>query len=106
LLKARGRKPTALVVANVNAAIGVLRAAHAHGIRVPDELSVVALHDVWFAEYSVPQLTVVRMPLYEMGYHGIRDLHHQMEGHQPAARKIVEPGPALVVRQSTASPPG
>jgi hypothetical protein len=41
-----------------------------------------------------------------MGYHGIRDLHHQMEGHQPTARRIVEPGPALVVRQSTAPPPG
>jgi hypothetical protein len=44
------------------------------------------------------------MPLYEMGYHSIRDLHHQMEGNPPVARRIVEPAPALIVRQSTAPP--
>jgi LacI family transcriptional regulator len=105
LLTGPGRRPTALVVANVNAAIGVLRAARDLGIRVPEGLSVVALHDVWFAEYSEPQLTVVRMPLYEMGYHGIRDLHRQMDGEEPMARQIVEPAPEVVVRHSTAPPP-
>lgn len=94
-------RPTAVVVSNVNAAIGALSAAREHGIRIPEDLSVVAVHDVWFAEYAQPRLTVVRMPLYEMGYHGILDLHRAMEGQAPGERRIVDPAPELVVREST-----
>lgn len=94
-------RPTALVVSNVNAAIGAMSAARALGVRVPEDLSIVALHDVWFVAYTEPKLTVVRMPLYEMGYHGILDLHTYMEGQEPGARKIVDPAPELVVREST-----
>lgn len=94
-------RPTALVVSNVNAAIGALSAARERGIRIPEDLSVVAVHDVWFADYAQPRLTVVRMPLYEMGYHGILDLHRAMEGQAPGERRIVDPAPELVVREST-----
>jgi LacI family transcriptional regulator len=98
-------RPTALVVANVNAALGVLGAARQLGVSVPGDVSVVALHDVWFAEYSEPRLTVVRLPLYEMGQHGIRDLSAQLNGQTPLARRIVDPAPELVRRESTAKPP-
>lgn len=94
-------RPTALVVANVNAAIGAMSAAREHGIRIPDDLSIVGVHDVWFAAYTEPKLTVVRMPLYEMGYHGILDLHRCMEGEAPGERRIVEPVPELILREST-----
>ncbi len=94
-------RPTAVVVSNVNAAIGALSAAREHGIRIPEDLSVIAVHDVWFAEYAQPRLTVVRMPLYEMGYHGILDLHRAMEGQAPGERRITDPAPELVVREST-----
>lgn len=94
-------RPSALVVANVNAAIGVLRAARESGVRVPDDLSVIAIHDVWFTEFAAPRLTVVRLPLYEMGYHGILDLHGVMAGGVAGERRIVDPPPELVVREST-----
>ncbi|MBB5791695.1 LacI family DNA-binding transcriptional regulator [Jiangella mangrovi] len=97
-----GERPTALLVANVNAAIGVLGAARELDVAVPGDVSVVALHDVWFAEYSEPGLTVVRLPLYEMGYHGIHDLHRRVSGEPAGARRIVDPAPRLVVRGSTA----
>lgn len=96
-------RPTGLVVGNVNAALGVLRAARELSIAVPADLSVVALHDVWFAEFSEPRLTVVQLPLYEMGYHGIRDLHGLMQGKPATARLVDEPAPVLVVRESTAA---
>jgi LacI family transcriptional regulator len=98
-------RPTALVVANVNAALGVLAAARQLSIPVPHDVSVVALHDVWFAEYSAPRLTVVRLPLYEMGHHGIRDLYARMQGEAPRARRVADPPPTLTVRESTAAPP-
>lgn len=97
-----GERPTALLVANVNAAIGVLGAARELGVSVPRDVSVAALHDVWFAEYSEPELTVVRLPLYEMGYHAIHDLHRRVSGEPAGARRITDPAPRLVVRGSTA----
>lgn len=100
-LLASDQRPTAIVVANVMAAIGALSTARELGVSVPDELSVIAIHDVWFAEFAQPRLTVVRMPLYELGYHGILDLHRHMEGHPPGERKIVDPAPELIVREST-----
>lgn len=94
-------RPTALVVANVNAAIGALSAARLLNVRVPEDVSVIAVHDVWFAEFTQPRLTVVRMPLYEMGYHGILDLHRVMAGEPPGERMIADPAPELIEREST-----
>jgi LacI family transcriptional regulator len=51
LLRGRSR-PTAVFVATVRAAFGALAAARAEGLRVPDELSLVAVHDTWTAEHT------------------------------------------------------
>ncbi len=52
---------------NVVSAVGALRQIKSAGLRVPDNLSVIAIHDLQFApDISVP-LTVVAMPLSEMG---------------------------------------
>jgi DNA-binding LacI/PurR family transcriptional regulator len=64
-------RPTGVVVANVASAIGALSAAQAAGVRIPDDLSVISVHDNNLAEYASPPLTVVRMPLYELGRRGI-----------------------------------
>ena len=48
-------------------AIGVIRAAREHGRRVPDDLSVVCLHESPVAEYFDPPLTTVALPLEELG---------------------------------------
>ena len=52
--------PTAVVVANVNAAHGALREARRLGLRVPEDLSIVAMHDAWTAENAWPPLTTVQ----------------------------------------------
>ena len=58
---------TAVVVASVVSAIGVLAKARELGIAVPADLSVVAVHDIPLADYLSPPLTVVKMPLAELG---------------------------------------
>lgn len=97
-------RPTAIVVANVNAAVGVLTAARASGLRVPDDLSVVALHDAWLSAHTDPALTTVATPLYEVGRHGVQLLIDRLAG--GAARDVVvdDPQPTLVIRESTAPP--
>lgn len=104
LMRARPR-PTAVLVANINAAFGVLGAARELGISVPGELSVIAIHDDWVAGYTSPPLTTVRMPLYELGRAAVRALMGVLDGGKAADLVVADPAPELVKRATT-GPPG
>ena len=94
--------PTALVVANLNAALGVLAEIHARDLRVPGDISIVAMHDVWYADATWPPITTVRMPLSELGAAAVVAL---MDGASGVTHTVLDsPAPQLVVRQSTAAP--
>lgn len=101
-LVATGSPPTAVFVANLNAAIGLLGEARARGVAVPEDLSVVALHDAWTAESTWPALTTVRMPLYELGRRSVEALHLALQGAAPGEVRVDKPLPQLFVRESTA----
>jgi LacI family transcriptional regulator len=94
-------RPTAIVVANVNAAFGALRAARSLGIDIPGRLSIVALHDVWTAEHTWRPLTCVRMPLYELGKEAVQALMNRLSGNSPIEVVITQPEPRLIRREST-----
>lgn len=98
-------RPTAVIVANVNAAIGALLGARELGLRVPGAVSVIAIHDTWVGAFSSPPLTVVRMPLYELGKAGVEALRGRLGGARPSDLTITDPEPVLVHRASTAPPP-
>ncbi|WP_114558809.1 LacI family DNA-binding transcriptional regulator [Desertihabitans aurantiacus] len=105
LILSRPGPPTALVVANVNAAFGVLLEAREMGVDVPGALSVVAVHDVWEADIPVPALTTVRMPMVELGATAVGELLARISG-GPARHLVVDdPAPVVVRRGSTAPPP-
>jgi DNA-binding LacI/PurR family transcriptional regulator len=90
-------------VANVTSAIGVLSALQAHGLRVPGEVSVVAVHDLPLAAHLVPPLTTVRMPLQALGARATELLLSVPADHP--VEEVVRDPIELVVRRSTASPP-
>lgn len=97
-------RPTGVMVANVNGAIGALTALRRLGVAVPSEISVVAYHDEWIAEHTWPALTTVKMPYDEVGRHAVRSLIDQLGG-KPAQDIVVrEPAPQLILRSSTAPP--
>ena len=98
-----GTPPTALVVANVNAAIGALREARRLGLTVPDDLSIISIHDAWTAENTWPPLTAVKMPMYELGRTATALLCRQLDGHPVDDHVVVDPPPQLIVRESTRS---
>ncbi len=89
---------TAVVVANDQMALGVLRAATERGIRVPDRLSVVGFDDVDDAQNYSPALTTVRQPFDELGRRAVAAV---LDDAEPGSREVV-PAP-LIVRASTAS---
>lgn len=104
LLDGSARRPSGIVVANVMAAIGALGEARRLGVAVPEQFSMVAIHDTWFAEHTSPPLTAVRLPLAALGRQGVEMLLRLIEGGEPQSIVITDP-PRLVARASTA-PPG
>ncbi len=66
-LLAHPNPPTAIFALNDRMAIGVVRAATARGMRVPEQLSVVGFDDIALATLLTPQLTTVRQPGYLLG---------------------------------------
>lgn len=102
LLHLRGPLPSAVVVANLNAALGVLAAIHSRGLRVPADVSIVALHDVWYADATWPPITTVRMPLRELGAAAVVRVVDRGAGVTHTTVRL--PAPVLMVRQSTSVP--
>jgi LacI family transcriptional regulator, galactose operon repressor len=104
LLLQRLPRVTALFVHNDTMAIGVLGALAAAGLRVPADMAVVGCDDVPFAEYLVPPLTTVHVPLAEAGEHAVDLLLRAIRGEQPPQRPVRLPV-GLVVRASCGTHP-
>jgi LacI family transcriptional regulator len=96
------QRPTAVLVANIAAAIGTLSTAAKAGVKVPDELSVVAVHDLPLAAYLQPALTTVRTPLRKLGERAIELLASTAPG--APIEEVVSGSLELVARSSTAPP--
>lgn len=102
----RRRRPTALVTASLNAAIGALRAAHEAVVAVPSGLSIVTIQDAWMAQYTVPTLTTVAMPMRQAGARAATMLLDHLGGEPLTDELVSDPPPELIARESTSAPPG
>ena len=99
-------RPTAIVCSNDMTAIGVLRAAYTQGLRVPQDLSVIGLDDIAFAEYTLPPLTTIRLSRTDLARAAFNALHAQIDGaDDPRLQREFLVSTSLVVRNSTAAPP-
>ncbi|MFI2489136.1 LacI family DNA-binding transcriptional regulator [Promicromonospora kroppenstedtii] len=96
---------TAIFTANDHMAIGAIRAVEQAGLRVPDDVSVVGFDDAPEAEFLSTPLTTVRQDFAEVTRLAVHRLVRTIEGHPPADRHRLVPT-QLVVRDSTAPPPG
>lgn len=104
-LEQRGRRLTAVFVANDLMAIGALAAAKDLGLRVPADLSIVGFDGISLAAYTTPRLTTLRQPTYEMGRRAAQMLLDMIGGKTPASieRQVVFQGE--LVRGESAGPP-
>lgn len=94
-------RPSAIFASNDLMAFGGICAAHAAGIRIPDQLSVVGYDDIALASFCTPPLTTVAQPKYEIGSVTAKTLIERIvNSDMPWKRDKLET--QLVVRQSTA----
>ncbi|BAJ33143.1 MULTISPECIES: LacI family DNA-binding transcriptional regulator [Kitasatospora] len=94
-------RPTAVFAANDHMALGVLRALHEAGVRIPLDVAVAGFDDLPEGAYLTPPLTTVRQDFPAVGREGIALLLRLIdEPATPVAHLSVRP--ELVVRASTA----
>lgn len=80
--------------------VGVLKAAQTLGIRVPEDLSVIAFDGISLGETTTPALTTMAQPIYDIGAKAARLLLEQID--QPEKKHhSVEFEVELIKRQST-----
>lgn len=91
---------TAVFCANDQMALGLLRALHEAGRRVPDDVSVVGFDDIPEAAFLIPPLTTVRQDFGAVGRRAIEILRSAI-GAATAPESLI--APELVVRASTAA---
>jgi DNA-binding LacI/PurR family transcriptional regulator len=103
-LLARNKPFTALFAYNDISAIGAIRALQEHGLRIPQDVSVMGFDDIPGAKFHTPSLTTVRQPLNRMGEVAAQSLLERIEGTAGDAEIAIEP--EFAVRESTAKAPG
>jgi len=94
---------TAFIALQDQSVIGLLRAARALDLRVPDDLSIVGMTTEPMAEIATPPLTTVGFPEHEMGRTAARLLLDLIDSGQSTSEQVFVK-PKLTVRESTASP--
>jgi DNA-binding LacI/PurR family transcriptional regulator len=100
---ARIPEVTAVFAANDHLALGILRALHEHGKRVPEDLSLVGFDDVPEAGYFIPPLTTVRPDFHAVARHALELLLGQIAAGVSSTAQMMLP-PTLIERRSVAAP--
>lgn len=98
-------RPTAIFAANDEMASAVVMAANRLGLHVPEDLSVAGFDDAPIASVMWPDLTTVAQPFEQIGAAAVNAFRKSPPGSTEISETLVLPH-ALIVRSSTARPPG
>lgn len=98
----RSRLPvTAIVVVSTTAALGVHSGVVAAGRRIPEDVSLISVHDVWFARHLNPPLSAVSLPVGRLGAVAVSILIDQITAPSEGDTVITDPPPQVIARRST-----
>ena len=105
LARPRRELPDAVVSANDQMAIGVVKALSRAGVRVPEDVAVVGFDDIFPGSLCDPPLTTVHQPMRMLGERSCARLLERIAN--PGLRPATELLPTeLVLRSSCGCPPG
>jgi LacI family transcriptional regulator len=98
--------PTAIFSHNDVLALGAMHAIYGAGLAIPTDISVVGYDDISSAGYFGPPLTTVRYPKEEMGRLAADVMQQLVQGGNEIPAETLTLPVELMVRGSTAPPPG
>jgi len=94
------QRPRALLVSNSLLLIGVIRAARAAGLRIPQDLAVAGFDNESWTELVEPGMTVIEQPVEDIGRTAMSLLFERLKTPGLPVRKVVLSG-RCIVRGST-----
>ena len=95
------QRPTAVQTYNDLMALGALQAIHAHGLRIPEDISVIGFDDIAMAAHANPPLTTVEQPKTAMGSLAMRMLRELMQKRSAMGGGFTLLETRLIVRETT-----
>lgn len=93
------QRPTCIICANDDMAIGALRSCYEHNVKVPDEISILGFDNGAYSKLSTPALTTINNPIQEMASKGISRLISVINQPKQDRLSLVLP-PKLIIRES------
>lgn len=94
-------RPTAIFAATDEMAIGAIHTIQDHGLRVPEDISVISIDNIRMASMVRPQLTTVAQPMYDIGAVSMRLLTKLMNKEQVEDTQYILPH-EIIKRNSVA----
>lgn len=82
-------RPTAVVVAGDNMALGAMRIVKEAGLRVPEDISIIGFDDISLAKYVEPPLTTIKQDKELIGQQAAIMLLNKINGDMNESTKIV-----------------
>jgi DNA-binding LacI/PurR family transcriptional regulator len=95
-------RPTAVFVAGDAMALGALRALSRLGVRVPDDLSLVAFGNPDSVRYATPAITTVDLPVAMAGQVAVELALRRMQ--RPEEKEVRMLETSLLIRETTGPP--
>ena len=102
--RTESQRPTAIIAANNDIASGVVQGIYQSGLRLAEDVSLIAFDDPEWAEFFPCPITTVRQPVYEMGLFAAKQLLRRIRGELIEDATTWRFAPQLIIRSSTAPP--
>lgn len=92
--------PTAICCANDLLALGLMKCLNEHGVKIPEDVSITGVDNIFYDEISSPSLTSVSSDVDVFAEKALSMLIDRINGYQGAPRNVDVPH-RLIVRKST-----
>ncbi|MDV6251382.1 transcriptional regulator EbgR [Vibrio sp. EA2] len=100
LMLTKGDFPTAIFITSDTIAIGVLRAIHEFGLRIPQDIALISMNDSPTASFTFPPLSTVRIHAEMMGAQGVNLLVEKHRDERKLPLQVYVPS-ELILRDTT-----
>lgn len=89
------KRPTAIFAGNILIAMGILQFIRDNDFSIPEDFSVIGVHETFFTSILHPSLTTVHMPLQKLGETGVANLVNNIQN-KGSQKAIIIPGVTLL----------
>ncbi|MEM7381571.1 MAG: LacI family DNA-binding transcriptional regulator [Bacteroidota bacterium] len=100
-LLAQAQPPTAIFALNNQIAMGAMKAIKEEGLKIPENISLLAFDEQPYFELLSPPLTAIKQPMQEIGKVAVDMLLELLEGKKVGSRMLQ---PHFIERKSVAGP--